>query len=134
VEHVQPDGIHRVWWPLCSRPGTEPEALSKRRKSEPRVTTHTLTGAKVEAETYETRDLALATYLQTTCPGGSIRRYEWKASHCVFVFLLSEALMEAIETYNSGNATVEPRQFVIESSKIKKEMFRAQRSADSPRT
>ena len=77
---------------------------------------------------YETKDLALATYLQLTVPGGSVREFEWDESSCTFVHMRSDELLAAVEDYECGKGLVEPRTFVIESSKIKRMMFRHQPS------
>lgn len=69
---------------------------------------------------YSTHDVSLCAFLSMN---GFVFDVVWGEKTCQFKFLRSEEFNEALETYASGDASVEPRAFSMSHTKVRNAMF-----------
>jgi len=74
-------------------------------------------------KSWETNDISLATFLALCL--NIDPEFEWNLdlTSCVFVFPRSDALVEHVANYVSGEALVEPKSYHIRASKLRLAMF-----------
>jgi hypothetical protein len=64
---------------------------------------------ETEGSAFRTNDMALVTYLKMC--GFSCQRTEWDGGTCYWYFMTGPKLLGAAETFASGEAVVEPREY-----------------------
>lgn len=73
-----------------------------------------------DIEIWKTNDLACATFLALELKVDPT--YEWRGHECYFTFQKGNRLVELFQTYASGDALVEPREFMMRRTNYLKAM------------
>lgn len=77
--------------------------------------------AEPQAETWTTDDTSLASYL--VYHNHKIQEFKWDAVNCTFLFPWSTDLQRLVDDFDAGKALVEPDEYTLVSSRIRKAMF-----------
>ena len=81
-----------------------------------------MTDHAVEDEVWITDEIGLASFIALR--SGVDPEFEWNGEACSFLFPKTEKAMALVVEYVAGQALVEPREFYVKASNIRKAMFR----------
>lgn len=70
---------------------------------------------------YRTSDMALVSYLKFL--GHEPQDVVWENGTCYWIFVQSDGLISSVDTYASGQATIEPKEYNRLFGKTKREFF-----------
>ena len=80
-------------------------------------------------EFYRTNEMSLATYLEMR--GHALQVIRWESNTCYWVFRVTDAILDDIEDFSSGNALVEPREYNRVFTRVKREFYDSKDTQES---
>jgi hypothetical protein len=83
--------------------------------------------ANQEEDEWQTHEISLAAFLALELELKGQPTYVWDGSTCYFIFQKTPMLVNEVGMFVSGDALVEPREYHMKVSELKKEMFKARR-------
>lgn len=80
------------------------------------------------SEDYRTSDMALTTFLKVS--GHSPQRIVWEHGTCYWYFSSTQTLLAAVDTFLSGAARIEPREYNQMFTRTKREFYDSKQELD----
>lgn len=70
---------------------------------------------------YRSNDMGIVTYFK--CVDFTAQAMQWENGTCYWVFRITDALLEHLDLYQSGNARVNPRDYNRRYAEVKREFY-----------